>query len=115
MWVRAYIPSGGSDSVWMSLDGGAYEQAKKFGYKETDGVAYVWRLAATYSNLSAGTKHNFRLYPREGSNRIDMVLITDQTSRVPVGMGDLTAITLPATSTPYRISSRRRSSTRACI
>lgn len=100
VWVRACIPSTGSDSAWVSLDGGAYEQAEDFDYNKDDNGAYVWRLAATYSNLYAGTKHNFRLYPREGSNRIDMVLITDQAGRVPVGMGELTAITLPADQYP---------------
>lgn len=103
VWVRVCIPGGGNDSIWMSLDGGSYTEGKD--YTETqkvDGVAqYEWRKVGVYNNLSAGTKHNFRFYPREAGSKIDKVLITNLTNRRPVGMGELEATdTLPAGKYP---------------
>lgn len=100
VWVRASIPNDGSDSVWMSLDGEPYQMAEEFEYSEDDNGAFVWRRVAVYENLFNGTKHNFRLYPRERGNRIDKILITDQTSRVPTGMGELVPVTLPENQYP---------------
>ena len=100
VWVRASIPSDSNDSVWMSLDGEPYQMAEEFEYNGDDNGAFVWRRVAVYENLFNGTKHNFRLYPRERDNRIDKILITDQTSRVPTGMGELIPVTLPENQYP---------------
>lgn len=103
VWVRVCIPNGGSDSIWMSLDGAAYDFAKDFTEtQKVDGVPqYEWRKVGVYNNLSAGTKHNFRFYPREAGSKIDKVLITNLTNRRPVGMGELEATDmLPAGKYP---------------
>ncbi len=100
VWMRVCIPSTGSDSMWMSLDGGNYKMANSYDYNKSDGGQFVWRRVATYNGLTAGTKHNFRFYPREAWSKIDMILITNRSNAVPSGMGEFEELQLPADQYP---------------
>lgn len=54
VWMRVCIPSTGSDSMWMSLDGGNYKMANSYDYNKSDGGQFVWRRVATYNGLPPG-------------------------------------------------------------
>ncbi len=103
VWARVYIPGGGCDSVYVSLDGGNYGAGRNF--LETldehgSSYEYQWREIASFSNIVEGTKHNVRLYPRESMNIIDSFVITNSTE-TPMGLdGKLVAMQLPDSKYP---------------
>lgn len=97
VWARVQIADGGSDSAWMSCDGELYSLAMNF---SKTGAEYEWRLVAAYTGIYAGTKHNFRLYPREGGNNIDMFFITNSALICPSGKGEIGEFALPEDKYP---------------
>lgn len=97
IWVRVAIPTG-ADSCFCSIDGEEYKMAGNFTTTKLSGSwQYEWRYIGSFGPLGAGTKHNFRLYPRELGNKIDKILITSDKYSVPTDMaGNLGQMTLPS-------------------
>lgn len=88
VWIRYSVINGGQDSIWASLDGAAYDQPSYIvtGTNQSD---YGWIKLVTTGTVLAGTKHNFKLYPREGGSRMDKFIVTSYATYAPTGMGDI--------------------------
>lgn len=82
-WLRVYSPSNAMDSIWATFDNNAYAQ----GAFTVDEENFTWAKVAI-GKLDAGV-HTFNLVPREFGELIDKVLITNKSSYVPTGMGEL--------------------------
>lgn len=100
IWARVLISGSANDSAWASLDGSEYKSVPNFTptISESEGKAvYEWRKLSSFSTLSKGEKHNFRMRPRESGAHIDRIVVTSMSASVPSGItGELTKNLLPS-------------------
>lgn len=74
IWLRYSAKDAGSDSVFLSVDGSAYAEAKNI-VRTNDEAVFGW--SSIYSaTLEAGKRYNFRFIPREKGFKMDQLAVT---------------------------------------
>lgn len=87
VWARYSADNDGSDSIFISANGGEYKQAPNTS-KTGDDATFAWAKMLTTPKLIAGEKYNIRFMPREKGFRIDQIIVTRTNRFTPVG-GDI--------------------------
>jgi hypothetical protein len=82
VWLLGFGPSSGSDSFWVNFDNSARV------YRSITKYSWGWRKVSGSFNLGAGS-HRLTISVREDGSRVDKILITDDGSFVPSGIGDV--------------------------
>ncbi|MBI3999398.1 MAG: hypothetical protein HY351_02180, partial [Candidatus Omnitrophica bacterium] len=91
VWVRGWAPSGDSNSIHLGLDGAAITTSDRIQIS-TDYNRYVW-TKSTSDNLRASLNvttpgnHTLNLWMREDGFRFDKILLTQDPTFIPSGLG----------------------------
>lgn len=88
MNIRYVSTSGGTDSSWLSFNGSDFKDTA-LPPESTDEFDYKWKKYSSMGSLTAGSKVNVKIIPRETNAKIDKIVIINSAGFVGEGMGTL--------------------------